>query len=228
MSKVRFYFLVTLGLLISSFVWATTLENFTLKYVFKNPDGSGFRIIKYYFSEGRKLRAEYYSTIQYNISSSAEAKVENDTVESQANADMQADSIANPEPHTIQILRKDKNLVWMLMPEFKEFFESPLKPDAWENSISGNFISDFNDLKKTGETKLLNYDCDVYESVQKYNEDTWTNTFCVAKELNVVLKSEMMQNGKLVQIKEAAEFSTEPPSSSLFEIPEGYSKNENK
>jgi hypothetical protein len=63
--------------------------------------------------------------------------------------------------------------------------------------------------------------------VQKVNEETWTNIFYVAKELNVILKSELLQNGKLVQTMEAAEFSTEPPSQSLFEVPEGYSKSEN-
>jgi hypothetical protein len=227
MLKAKFYLLVVLAILIPSFAQAANPGNFSLKYVFKNSDGSEFRIIKYYLNEECKFRTEYYSTIQYNISSSAEATVENDTVKSGVKADMQGESKADPVPHTIEILRKDKNLVWSIMPEFKQFFEVPLKPDAWEHSVSGNFISDFNGLKKTGETKLLNYNCDVYESVQKYNEDTWTNIFCVAKELNVVLKSEMLKNGNLVQLMEATEFSTEPPSPSLFEIPEGYRKSEN-
>jgi hypothetical protein len=227
MYKAKYYFLVALGLLISSYVWASPPENYIIKYNFKNPDGSVFRIIKYYFREGCKFRSEYYSTIQYNINSSAEAQVENDSVESQAEADMKTESIANPEPHTVEILRKDKNLVWSIMPEFKQYFEVSLKPDSWDRSVSGNFVSDFKDLKKTGESKLLNNDCEIYESVQKYNDVTWTNIFYVAKELKVILKSEMLQNGKLVQTMEAAEFSTEQPSSFLFEVPEGYSKGEN-
>ena len=226
MLKAKFNFLITLALF-SSFVWAAPPENFAIKYVFKNPDGSVFRIIKYYLSDGCKFRSEYYSTIQYNITSSADAQVENGKVESQAKAEMKAESIADPIPHTIEILRKDKSLVWSIMPEFKQFSEVSLNPDAWEHSVSGNFIFDFKDLKKTGETKLLNLDCDIYEIVQKYNENTWTNIFCVAKELNVILKSDLIQNGKLVQVMEAAEFSTEPQSSTLFEVPEGYKKSEN-
>jgi len=224
-SRISYFFIM--GFLFSSFVWAAPPENFAIKYIFKNPDGSVFRIIQYYFSDGCKYRVEYYSTIQYNINSSAEAKIENGNVESQAKAEMKADTIADPVPHTIEILRKDKNLVWSMMPEFKQFSEVTLQPDSWERSISGNFISDFKDLKKTGEAKLLNYDCGIYESVQKYNEETWTNIFYVTKESNIILKSDLLQNGKLVQVMEAVEFSTEKPSSTLFEVPEGYSKSEN-
>jgi hypothetical protein len=155
MSKVKYYFLITLGLIITSLVSSASPDNFSIKYIFKNPDGSEFRIIKYYLSDGCKYRSEYYSTIQYNINSSADVKVEGDKVESKVKADMQADSIANPVPHTIEILRKDKNLVWTMMPEFKQFFEVPLRPDAWENAVSGNFISNFKDLKKTSETKNI-------------------------------------------------------------------------
>jgi hypothetical protein len=59
------------------------------------------------------------------------------------------------------------------------------------------------------------------------NEDNWTNIAYVAQDLNVILKTELLQNGKLVQIMEATEFSMEKPAAALFEIPDGYIKNDN-
>jgi hypothetical protein len=57
-------------------------------------------------------------------------------------------------------------------------------------------------------------------------DDEWTNIFYIAQDLNVILKSELWQNGKLVQTMEATEFHLEKPADSLFEVPDGYKKNE--
>jgi hypothetical protein len=83
------------------------------------------------------------------------------------------------------------------------------------------------DYKKTGEANLLGYNCDIYESVQKEEKDSWTSILYSAQSLKVILKTEILQNGKLVQTMEATEFSTNKPDKSLFEIPDGYQKNDN-
>ena len=131
------------------------------------------------------------------------------------------------EPHTIEILRKDKGLVWSLDPSFKNYIEVPLRADSWEHATTSIFVIDFSGYKKTGEVKLLVYNCDIYESVQKEGNDSWTSILYAAQGLKVILKTEILQNGKLVQTMEATEFNTDKPDKSLFEIPDGYQKNDN-
>jgi outer membrane lipoprotein-sorting protein len=124
---------------------------------------------------------------------------------------------------TTNILRKDKGIVWSLDTNLKQYNEVPLKQDSWKYAIIGNFVTDFQELKKTGETKLLNYPCDIYES----ESDGWANIIVVERGMSIILRIENKQNGKLVQIMEATEFRPEKPAAALFEIPTGYIKSKN-
>lgn len=230
MPKTNLIWLLIIGLgIYSALAWAIPPQDYTISYTFKNPDGTVFRITKYYLRDGNKFRTDYISTNQYNISAGADVSTDlsNDTTGNvSSDAQLQAEHLTNIEPQTVDILRKDKNLVWSLDPSFKNYIEVPLKQDVWEHALTEIFINDFHDFKKTGDIKLLNYTCDIYESVQKVKEDTWTNVAYVAQGLTVVLKTELWQNGKLVQTMEATEFSIEKPASSLFVIPDGYQKND--
>ncbi len=124
---------------------------------------------------------------------------------------------------TTNILRKDKGLVWSLDTNSKKYNEVPLKPDSWTYAIIGNLVTDFQGLQKTGETKLLNFPCDIYES----ESDGWTNIIAVERGMSIILRVENKQNGKLVQIMEATEFRPEKPAAALFEVPAGYTKSKN-
>ena len=232
MSKTKLIWLLIVGLVISApLAWAVPPQDYTISYTFKNPDGTVFRITKYYLRDGKKFRTDYISPTQYNISAGAEDSTDlsndrntKDTISN--DAQFQAEHLTNIEPQTVEILRKDKNLVWSLDPSFKNYIEVHLKQDAWEYALADIFINDLNDFKKTGDTTLLNYNCDIYESIKMVNEDNWTNIAYVAQDLNVILKTEILQNGKLVQIMEATAFSMEKPASVLFEIPDGYRKDD--
>jgi hypothetical protein len=230
MPKTNLILLLITGLMISSVLaFAVPLKDYTIVYTFKNPDGSVYSIIKYYMRDGNKFRTEYITTVEYSINANTEASTDlsNDTSSNvSSTAQLNAKPISNPEPHTVEILRNDKKLVWSLDPSFKNYIEVPLRQDSWEHILTEIFISDFHSLKKNGEAKLLNYTCDIYESVQKVKEDSWTNIAYVSHDLDVILKTELWQNGKLVQTMEATEFSMEKPALSLFEIPEGYQKND--
>lgn len=227
MPKTKLFFLLTAGLLIlSALTMAAPLQNFMIAYTFKNPDGTVFRIIKYYLQD-QKFRTEYYSTVTYDISGSAEGQIKDSTISSEAKAEMKAEYSAAKEPHTIEILRRDKGLVLSMDPAFKNYIEVPLRQDSWDHALTNIFFESMPDLKKSGETKLLNYSCDIYESVSKVQDNSWTNIFYVAEDINIILKTELWQNGKLVQTMEATEFHLEKPDESLFEVPDGYKKNEN-
>ena len=230
MLKSNLILMLIIGFIISSaLAFDVPPQDYALVYVFKNPDGSVYSLIKYYIRDGNKFRTEYITTVEYSMTANTEASTDlgNDTSSNvSSTAQLDAKPISNPEPHTVEILRNDKKLVWSLDPSFKNYIEVPLRQESWEHILTNIFISDFHDLKKTGEAKLLNYTCDIYESVQKVKEDTWTNIAYVSHDLGVILKTELWQNGKLVQIMQATEFNLEKPALSLFEIPETYTKND--
>jgi hypothetical protein len=210
-------------------------QDYTVSYAFKNSDGTLFRVIKYYLLEGMKFRSEYYSfTSPIVLSAGVEAELQMDSatvkeepkvyVEINEQTVLQAPDIINLEPHTILILRKDKNLVWSMDPSVKQYFEVPLQQDSWERSVTRPLIDNEPDLKKTGEMKLLDYQCNVYESVMLINESNWTSIIIAAQD--VVLKRETWRNGDLYETMEVTEFNLEKPAASLFDVPHGYQKNE--
>jgi hypothetical protein len=230
MPKANLFLMLIFGFMISSaLALDVPPQDYAIVYVFKNADGTVTNMIKYYMRNGNKFRTEYITTFEYSMTANTEASADlsNDTSTNvSSTTQLNAKSISNPEPHTVEILRNDKKLVWSLDPSYKNYIEVPLKQESWEHILTNVFINDFHDLKKTGEAKLLNYNCDIYESVQKVKEDTWTNIAYVSHDLGVIMKTELWQNGKLVQIMEATEFSLEKPAKSLFEIPETYTKYE--
>jgi hypothetical protein len=231
MPKANLILMLLLGLMISSaLAFYAPPQDYSIVYIFKNPDGSVYSIIKYYMRDGNKFRTEYISTVEYSINANTEASTDlgNDTSGNvSSTGQLHAKPISNPEPHTVEILRNDKKLVWSLDPSFKNYIEVPLRQESWEHILTNIFISGFQDLNKNGETMLLNYTCDIYEGVQKVKDDAWKNIAYVSHDLGVILKTELWQNGKLVQTMEATEFNMEKPALSLFEIPVTYKKNDN-
>jgi hypothetical protein len=237
MIRIKFILLLMAVLVVSSSLTrAESPQNYTLSYTYKNPDGTLFQVIKYYMLEGVKFRIEYYtlsSSVEYNVNVESELQLDNETVkkESQVNVDvneetaLQAPDLTNTEARMIEILQKDKELVWTMTPQFNQYSEVALRQDSWDRSVNGLLITSFPDAKKTGEIKLLDYECNVYESIQITPKSNWKNRIIAVQELDVVLKTELWQNGKLVQTIEAMEFSREKPVESLFEVPVGYEQN---
>lgn len=123
-------------------------------------------------------------------------------------------------PHTVQIVRKDKNLVWTLDPPTKGYVETAIAKDTWEHALYAIFATDAHKAKKTGTTTFLKQPCDVYEA----GADGWITTSTIAQSSNIVLKSVLTQDGKLVQTMEASQLRLEKPAAALFEIPAGYTK----
>ena len=208
MLKIKSVWLVLVGLFVfSALAWAAPPQDYKLGYIFKNPDGSAFRIIRYYLRDGNKFRAEYITLVQLQIN----------------NTESNVEALpTDTEPQTVEILRKDKGLVWTLDPSFKVYFQGPLRKDAWDRLLGQIFIPDLQMFKKAGETQLLNYPCDIYQTAEW---EGWSHIITVARGFNVVLKDELLQNGKLAQTTEPLEFRMEKPAPGLFEIPQGYKKN---
>lgn len=63
--------------------------------------------------DGNKFRTEYITTVEYSMTTNIEASTDlsNDTSSNISSTEqLNAKPISNPEPHTIEILRNDKNL----------------------------------------------------------------------------------------------------------------------
>lgn len=192
MLKKKSILLVVAGfLLFSTLAGAVPLQDYSIGYTIKKPDGTVTDIIKYYLRDGNKFRVDY----------------------------LHPDGVT----YTIEILRKDKGLVWSIDPSFKIYFEVPLRQDAWERAVTGISGAEPPKLGKTGTTKFLNYACDIYEVEAK----EWTNIFYLEPSMNLILRSETKQKGETFQIREATGFSPAKPAAEFFEVPAGYEKQEN-
>lgn len=129
---------------------------------------------------------------------------------------LSADGVA----HTVNILRKDKGLVWSLDPKQKTYSQVALRPDAWENAVSGVAAAETPEANKVGTTEFLGYTCDIYE----VESEDWANIVLLESSMNVILRSETKIKGQTFQIREATFFSPKKPAASLFEVPAGYRK----
>jgi len=181
--------LIIAGLLLSSALsLAASPQDFTLGFVFKNPDGKAFRVVKHYLANGVKYRVDY----------------------------LDPDGAAN----MINIYRKDKGLYWSLDPGAKTYVEKKLDQTEWDYAMMGVLATETEKQKRTGETRFLNHPCDIYEA----ERSGFTTISYLVQNTDVVLRSELKEKGKIVQIMEATVFDPSRPAASLFEIPAGYKK----
>lgn len=120
-----------------------------------------------------------------------------------------------------RIFRKDKGLVWTLYSFSKQYQEQPFEPGAWD-MVKGGFTFEWDKDKcqKIGETKLLNYPCEI----RQLEKGGKTTIAYIAQGMNVVLKAENKENDKTMLIMEATDFRLGKAAATLFEIPAGYVK----
>ncbi|HXK59332.1 MAG TPA: hypothetical protein PLP42_05490 [Acidobacteriota bacterium] len=177
------------GLLLASvLILANSPQDFTLKYAFKNADGSVFRLVHNYMADGVKYRVDY----------------------------LDPKGAAN----LIKIYRKDKGVYWSCNPTNKTYVESKLDETEWSYAMIGVFVWEEDKQKKTGETEFLGRSCEVFATERA----GFTTTLHLLQGTNLVLRSELREKEKLLQILETVEFQQEQPAASLFELPAGYKK----
>ncbi|MGE5577392.1 MAG: hypothetical protein ACM3TT_09415, partial [Syntrophothermus sp.] len=175
-------------LLASVLILASSPQDFTLKYTFKNPDGSVFRLVHNYMAGGVKYRVDYLTP--------------------------------SGTTNLINIYRKDKDLYWSCNPTNKTYVEKKLDETEWSYAMIGVFAWEEDKQKKTGEAEFLGWPCEVFAAERA----GYTTIRHLLQGTNLVLRSELREKEKLVQIVEATEFRQEKPAASLFELPVGYKK----
>lgn len=122
----------------------------------------------------------------------------------------------------ITIFRKDKGLIWILMPEQMMFMEmdggggqnmSPVDPDELEKMGKKEYL---------GKEKVNGYPCSKYRFTHK-DVSLGTGTYWISEKLNFPVKMEMNgPSGHMVTEYRNIREKTLP--SSLFDIPSGYQK----
>ena len=125
--------------------------------------------------------------------------------------------------HPIIIFRKDKNLIWTLMPQNRMYMEMPAtQKGRILTQTDQNDIKDIAEKKYLGTEKINGFICDKYRLVFK-DKARGTTTQWISKKLKFPIKAVSdTTNGKVVvEYKNIRETKL---SDSLFNIPAGYKK----
>ena len=122
----------------------------------------------------------------------------------------------------IMIIRRDKKVVWMLMPSQQMYMESKLgdRPDD-VNSYT------INEIKSMGTEEVNGISCEKSKVVMTGKDGAKMGGFWWMSKDNIVIKMDMIakdKGGKTRMKQELTQLKIGKQKSSLFEIPSGYSK----
>lgn len=120
----------------------------------------------------------------------------------------------------IHIIRPDKNLMWVILPQQKTYMEMPLTEEAHQNLLTLTENQKAK-MKKIGTETVNNYACEKYETTMSHQGKATKFYVWVAPELGMPLKV-VTQNGSFSS--EIKDIKTGEVEASLFEPPPGYRK----
>jgi hypothetical protein len=121
----------------------------------------------------------------------------------------------------IQILRPDKNLLWVVMPQQKAYVEMPLTQEAQEEMFFTLTEKQKARMKKVGTETVDNYACDKYETTMSHQGKDAKFYLWFANELGAPIKI-ASQDGSFSS--ESKDIKIGEVSDALFEPPQGYNK----
>ena len=121
----------------------------------------------------------------------------------------------------IQILRPDKNLIWVIIPQQKAYMEMPLTQESQEKMFFNVTEKQKAKMKKVGNETVNNYACDKYETTMSHQGKSAKFYIWIATDLGVPIKM-AAQDGSFST--ECKDIKTGDVSDSLFEPPQGYKK----
>jgi outer membrane lipoprotein-sorting protein len=125
----------------------------------------------------------------------------------------------SPEQPGYNIMRSDKNVMWMVMPEQKSYMEmkiDPSKQPRTEEKVEGEVSR-----KLIGSETIDGRGCDKYEITYKDRENTTRMHQWMAKDIKFPVKMAAVDGSWIVEYKNI-KMGNQPDS--LFEVPAGYAK----
>jgi hypothetical protein len=123
--------------------------------------------------------------------------------------------------NNIQILRADKNLIWVVIPQQKAYMEMPLTQEAQEKMFLNITEKQKAKMKKVGTETVNNYACDKYETTITHQGKPTKFYIWIATDLGAPIKL-AAEDGSFSS--ECKDIKTGDVSASLFEPPQGYKK----
>lgn len=121
---------------------------------------------------------------------------------------------------SIHIMRPDKNVLWVIMPQQKAYMEMPITQEAQQKMLSLTEKQKAN-MKKVGTEVVNNYACDKYETTMSHQGKSTKFYVWIATELGIPIKM-AAEDGSFSM--EYRDIKTGEVSDSLFEPPQGYRK----
>jgi hypothetical protein len=122
---------------------------------------------------------------------------------------------------SIQILRPDKSVLWVILPQQKAYMEMPLTQEDQQKILLNLTEKQKAKMKKVGTETVGNYDCDKYETTMSHQGKATKLSVCIAPELGAPIRMETEDGSFTTELKD---IKTGPLEDSLFEPPQGYKK----
>ena len=121
---------------------------------------------------------------------------------------------------SIHILRPDKNLMWIVMPQQKAYMEMPITPEAQQKMLA---LTDNQKaaMKKVGTETVNGYTCDKYETTMSHQGKSMKVFSWVATDLGMPIKI-VSEDGSFSM--EYKDIKPGQVADSLFEVPQDYQK----
>lgn len=128
---------------------------------------------------------------------------------------------SGPMGKMVTIIRRDKGVMWMLMPAQKSFMEQPMMNSNPKADPIASILKRMPNYKKAGTAKIAGYVCDKYTF--KNTERKSSGTAYISPELKMELKMEMQSDrGKMSYV--VSNIKQGKQANSLFNIPSGFKK----
>lgn len=224
---------LTCLLLFCASALASPPPDYSMTTEYRNPDGTVTHVTRDYLRDGVMHRREHIGGVELHLEAHVESEVQLDSDDKDlaTTEELAATTVQLPlhaEPYLVTIDRSDLDIGWTLDTESLTYDEHAVDPQMFSWSVDITFREGYERVK-IGETSVLGYECDIYDVTQTVVTETagtitYTNIVTVARDLNVVLKTELLINGVPFQATVVTQFSLEKPDESLFVVPAGYSK----
>jgi len=120
----------------------------------------------------------------------------------------------------IHILRPDKKVVWIIMPQQKAYMEMPISQEAQQKMMPLTEDQKAK-MKKVGTETINGYACDKYETTMSHQGKSMKVFSWVATDLGLPIKI-VSEDGSFSM--EYKDIKTGEVADSLFEVPQGYQK----
>jgi outer membrane lipoprotein-sorting protein len=122
----------------------------------------------------------------------------------------------------ITIMRLDKQVAWIAMPEQKMYMEMPLTPEMQKKMMLKD-PADRAKMKHLGTETVNGFECDKYEMTLTHEGQTVKQYIWIAKKLDMPIKSETSDGAMSMEYQD---IKLGGVADAVFEMPQGYEKME--